>query len=285
MFHSLRSLIPIIVPVFVVSTMLNVGLTQKLSAVLDYLKDWGFVFRMAVANFVLVPLLAIVILRAAPFEPALKAGLLVFALCAGAPFLIKLTETADHDLALGAATMMLLIVLTVVYVPLALPRFLQGISVNAAGIAHSLVQEMIAPAVVGMVIGWFRPVVARALHLRVAWVATVALYAVMAATLIGYIPNMLMIVGTGAIAASLAIVGGAFGIGFVLGGRSDHLQDVGGLGTAQRNTAAALTIATENFADPNVLVMVTVANLLGLVLLMAIARIISRDNVPRIAAA
>ena len=85
--------------------------------------------------------------------------------------------------------------------------------------------------------------------------------------------------------AGLTIIVGAFGIGYLLGGRGDHLHDVGGLGTAQRNTAAALTIATENFTDPNVLVTVTLANLIGLVVLMLIARIVSRDNVVRIATA
>jgi BASS family bile acid:Na+ symporter len=51
----------------------------------------------------------------------------------------------------------------------------------------------------------------------------------------------------------LVIVGGAFAIGFLLGGREDPLHDVGGLFTAQRNTAAALIIATQSFDDPDVL--------------------------------
>ena len=44
----------------------------------------------------------------------LAAGLLVFSLCAGAPFLIKLTQLAEHHVALGAAVMFLLMVVTVV---------------------------------------------------------------------------------------------------------------------------------------------------------------------------
>jgi BASS family bile acid:Na+ symporter len=50
------------------------------------------------------------------------------------------------------------------------------------------------------------------------------------------------------------------------------------LGTAQRNTAAGLIIATQNFDDPNVLVMLTLANTLGIVMLLLIARALSRDN-------
>ena len=106
-----------IAPVFVICTMLNVGLTQKLSAIAQHLKNWPFVLKMLAANFVFAPLLMIVVLSFAPFDPPLKAGLLIFSLGAGAPFLIKLTQTAEHELSLGAAVMMLLMVVTVVYMP------------------------------------------------------------------------------------------------------------------------------------------------------------------------
>jgi len=77
--------------------MLHVGLTQKPSAIAAHLKDWSFVFKMLLANFVFAPLVMVVILYFAPFDPALKAGLLIFCLGAGAPFLIKLTQTAEHE--------------------------------------------------------------------------------------------------------------------------------------------------------------------------------------------
>ena len=38
-----------------------------------------------------------------------------------------------------------------------------------------------------------------------------------------------------------------------------------GLGTGQRNVAAALVVATQNFADPGVVVMLLVSTLAGLV--------------------
>jgi len=44
-----------------------------------------------------------------------------------------------------------------------------------------------------------------------------------------------------------------------------------GLGTAQRNLAAAMLVAALNFsADPNVLVMVMLIGILGLILLMVV---------------
>lgn len=48
--------------------------------------------------------------------------------------------------------------------------------------------------------------------------------------------------------------------------------------STHRNTAAGLIIATQNFGDPNVLVMLALANMLGLIMLLGIARVLSRDN-------
>jgi BASS family bile acid:Na+ symporter len=73
-------------------------------------------------------------------------------------------------------------------------------------------------------------------------------------------------------------VGASFGLGYLAGAGRDHLEDVGGLGTAQRNTAAGVIVAIQNFSDPNVFVMLTLANILGIVMLLFIARALSRDN-------
>jgi BASS family bile acid:Na+ symporter len=51
-----------------------------------------------------------------------------------------------------------------------------------------------------------------------------------------------------------------------------------GLGTAQRNLAAALVVATANFDDPDVMVMVLVLGLLGLVVLMVTAGELGRRS-------
>jgi len=278
MFQFFRSVVHFAAPIFVVTTMLNVGLTQKLSDITGHLKNYPFVLKMLVANFVVAPLLMIVALHFAPFDPALKAGLLIFSLCAGAPFLIKLTQTAKHDLALGAAVMMLLMVVTVVYTPIVLPLVLSGISVDAWAVAKSLLLQLLLPIAAGMLIVKHLPDLAKKAQPWVAWLGNFAMYVLVGATLVGYLPNIISIVGTGAILVGLMFVAMAFGTGYMMGAGKDHLQDVGGLATAQRNTAAGVIIAVQNFTDPNVLVMLTLANMLGIVMLLLIAKVLSRDN-------
>src|SRR5688572_1746832 len=134
----------------------------------------------------------------APFEPALKAGLLVFSLCAGAPFLIKLTQTAEQELSLGAAVMMLLMVATVAYVPVVLPWILSGLTVDAWAIARTLGLQMLLPIIVGMVAVQLLPAFTHKIQPWVGWTGNITLYVLIGATLIGYGSNMLSIVGTGA---------------------------------------------------------------------------------------
>jgi BASS family bile acid:Na+ symporter len=278
MFEFLRSTVQFIAPIFVISTMLNVGLTQKPSDIAGHLKNGPFVLKMLLVNFIFAPLLMVVALYLAPFDPPLKAGLLIFSLGAGAPFLIKLTQTAEHEVALGAAVMMLLMIVTVGYMPVVLPLVLSGISVDALAIARALLIQMILPIGVGMLAAQLLPALARKAQPWVGWVGNAAMYAMVVATLVGYFPNLLNIVGTGAFLVGLAFVAAAFGLGYLAGGGKDHLQDVGGLGTAQRNTAAGVIVAIQNFSDPNVFVMLTLANILGIVMLLFIARGLSRDN-------
>jgi BASS family bile acid:Na+ symporter len=258
--------------------MLNVGLTQKPSDIVQPLKNWPFVLRMLLANFVFAPLLMIIALHFAPFDPALKAGLLIFSLGAGAPLLIKLTQTAQHEVALGAAVMMLLTVVTVPYMPIVLPLVLSGVSVDAVAVAKSLLVQLLLPIAAGMLLAQFIPGVTRKIQPWIARIGNLALYALIVVTLVGYYPNLLDIIGKGAFLVGLAFVGAAFGLGYLAGAGKDHLEDIGGLGTAQRNTAAGVIVALENFSNPNVLVMLTLANMLGIVMLLFIAKALSRDN-------
>ena len=83
--------------------------------------------------------------------------------------------------------------------------------------------------------------------------------------------SLVGVIGTGAIIAILIFLLVAFILGYFLGGSDKGIRSVLGLGTAQRNLSAAMVVAGQNFADdPNVLVMILVAGLLGLVLLMVI---------------
>ena len=133
------------VVVFVVSSTLGVGLSLTVSQILAPLKNARLVVLSLAANFVLAPLVALGLWRVLGLDEPLGIGLLLCGLAAGAPFLIKLADFAKADLAFAVGLMVLLMVVTMGYLPLALPFFLEGITVNPMKIARSLIVLMLIP--------------------------------------------------------------------------------------------------------------------------------------------
>jgi BASS family bile acid:Na+ symporter len=72
-------------------------------------------------------------------------------------------------------------------------------------------------------------------------------------------------------------------VGWALGGPKRETRPVLGLGTAQRNIAAALVVANQSFDDPNVVVMVVVVAIVGLLILMPLSRALGRQAEARVA--
>lgn len=277
----------IVVIVFAVSSMLSVGLSYDVRTLLAPLRRVRAVFRALVANFILVPLLAVAIERVIPLDPPLALGLCLLAGSAGAPFLVKLAKTARSDLALSAALLLLLVPATVVFLPFYMPlamqhptlRGLTYLPASTMALAAPLLGTMILPVVVGLIV---KAVTARwsaRLAPLMGKLATVTLVLTVVTTFGANLGEVLRIVTTGALPAALALILGAFGIGFLLS-RGDRGM-VLGLATSQRNIAAAMVVASRSFADRNILVMVTASSLIGLIVLFPIAWLVSRRE-PRV---
>lgn len=76
MFAFFQTLSAILVPVFVISAMFNVGLTQRPTKIIEHLRvNWGFFLRMVVTNLIIVPALMVFALEIFEVSPAYSAGL------------------------------------------------------------------------------------------------------------------------------------------------------------------------------------------------------------------
>lgn len=279
MFETFIKISAISLPVFIYLTMFNIGLTQKPKDIIKYLKDKGFALRMLTANFILAPFIMWVMLRIFPLNPYLRLGLTIFSISAGASFLIKLTQQSGHDMALGASTMLKLVLTTVIIVPLLLPLIISQIQIDGGVIARTLFKQMILPIVLGWLTVKLLPNITKNVQPWVAKIGNWALYVLLVATLVGYFPELQKIWGQGAILIGIVFILCASGIGYLLGGNNnkEHLRDIGALATGQRNTAASMIIAAQNFSDhPEVLVIITIVNILGIAMLLIIATFLSK---------
>ncbi len=148
----LSKAVPIAMLAFVVSSMLAMGLSLTVRQIVEPLRNARLVSLALLANFVAMPLGAIGLARLLHLEPGPAAGLLVLGAAAGAPFLPKLASVAKANQAVAVGLMVLLMVLTIGYMPLVLPMLLAGVSVDVARIARSLVLLMLLPLGVGLAV-------------------------------------------------------------------------------------------------------------------------------------
>ena len=114
------------VVVFVVSSTLSVGLGLTVPQILAPLRNGRLVVLSLVANFVLAPLAAIGLARVFGLDEPLGIGLLLVGLAGGAPFLLKLADLAKANMPFAVGLMVVLMVITVGYMPIVLPLLLAG---------------------------------------------------------------------------------------------------------------------------------------------------------------
>jgi BASS family bile acid:Na+ symporter len=268
------------VVVFVISSTLSVGLGLTVPEILAPLRNRRLVGLALLANFVLAPVVAIGLTRVLGLEEPLGVGLLLVGVAGGAPFLLKLADLSRGNMPFAVGLMIVLMVITVGYMPIVLPLALENVAVNPAAIARSLILLMLIPLAIGLALrAWHAPGAAR-VRAFVAPVSSLSMIFVVALTTAGHFGSMLSILGSFGIVAAVCFVAICFGIGWILGGPGPDTRGVLSLGTAQRNTAAALVVAGQNFSDAKVVVMITVVMIVSFAMLMPLARALSRRQEP-----
>jgi bile acid:Na+ symporter, BASS family len=272
----LSTLLNIAVLTFAVTSMLSVGFGHTIREIISPLRHPHGVIRALLANFVLVPLLAFGVARLLSLDRPLEIGLMLISMAAGAPFLVKLTEHAEHDVGLSATLLVLLLPATVVFMPVIVPLVVPSATVNAWSIAMPLLLTMLLPLGIGLFLRERSPAWAETLRPAMGRTSSIALVVLMAATLLVNVRGILNILGTGAIVGALLVISGAFLIGYALGGHDLEVRGVLGLATGQRNISAATVLATQGFDDPAILLMVVISSLVGLALLFPTARVLRR---------
>ena len=115
---------------FVVSSMLAMGAGLTVSQIFEPLRNVRLVVLALLANFVVMPLGALALAKVLGLDEPFGVGLLLLGCAAGAPFLPKLAELAKGNLAFAVGAMVLLMVVTVAYLPIVLPLLLPGVTVH-----------------------------------------------------------------------------------------------------------------------------------------------------------
>jgi BASS family bile acid:Na+ symporter len=256
--------------VFVLGTIASMGLSLTMKQITGPLRDVRFVVIALLANFVVPPILAFILIRVFSLDEPLAVGLLLVSLAAGAPALPKTAVFAKVDTAAATGLMVLLVVATIVVLPIALPLLLTGISVTFWDIASGLVYLILIPLAISLFVRARYPDAAGSAQPLFAQASNISLLILMVLMVVLNFSNVVGLLGSGGLLASLILViltaAGGFLLG-KLGKAGDWLQ---ALGAGQRNIAAAMVVATMNFSNDEV-VMVVVYSLIGMVIIIPLA--------------
>jgi len=257
---------------FVVTSMLAMSLSLSVQQMTQPLKNIRLVILALLANFVLVPALAYAITKVIPLDQSLQIGVILLGTAAGAPFIPKLVQGAKGNVPYAVGLMFLVMVVTIFYLPIILPLLLPGVEVNPWDIAKSLIVTMLIPLVIGMLIKSHSPDVADHWAPVMNKISSLSILIMMVVGLGLNISNILSFIGTLGIGAMVLLIAGSLLIGLLLGGRDPGVRTAMGLSTANRNGAAALLVATQNFSGTDTLPFVLVGVIVMLLVVVPVAK-------------
>jgi predicted Na+-dependent transporter len=277
---ALQWLVKVTLVVFVVSSMLSIGLAVQRAQIVAPLRSPAWILRALVANFVLAPVVALSIGAVLPIDPGYELGLLLLGFAAGAPLLPKLAEAGRADVASATALMVLLMAASVVVMPLALPLFVKGAQVNPWQIAAPLVVLMLAPLALGMAARSLAPRIGARLLPVLTKTSNIGFVAVVLLVCGTNFAALAAVLGSGAIGAALLFVVLLFALAWALGEPHPAGRRLLAYATAGRNVGAALVTAGASAAEPKATIMLIVTGVVGLVSLLAVTTWVRRRAAP-----
>jgi bile acid:Na+ symporter, BASS family len=250
---SLDRLTNLLVTITLIEMMVSIGLRVTFSELARTLGDWRLVTRAAVANYLLVPALAVVLLVTFGAAPMVAAGFLVLAVCPGAPFGPPFAGIARGDVPQAVGLMALLAGSSAVISPLLLNALLPWLGGGAAaridviGIVSALLVTQLLPLLLGLVVRhrWSRTAdrLTNPLEL-VSKILSLAVVALILATQFRTLTDIRL----AGFAGMLILLCGTLLIGWLAGGAKTEGRRTMALTTALRNIGVGLVIVTGNFA-------------------------------------
>jgi BASS family bile acid:Na+ symporter len=246
--------------------MVTIGLGVAVAEVVAIARDWRAVACAGLANYVIVPLVALGLLLLFHAEPLVAAGFLIAAVCPGAPYGPPLTGLAKGNVALAVGLMMLLAGSSALLAPLLLRLLLPfasgdaQVQIDVVKMIGTLLGAQLLPLALGLFLRHRHPALADRLQ-KPGQRLTALLNLVLLATILTAQFDTLIAIHPRAFAGMTAFVAAGLAAGWLLGGPGPADRIAMAMATAVRNVAVTLVIAVASF--PGTLA-VTAATAFGL---------------------
>lgn len=266
---SLDQAISILVAITLFEMMLATGLSVRLVDITGVARDRRLLLRAGLANYVAVPLAAVLLVDLTDADPMAAAGILILAVCPGAPYAPPLTALARGRTATSVGLMVILAGSSVIIAPVLLffllPIMTGGadLHVEPLKLLGVILGTQLLPLCCGLAINHWRPDWAARWLARAVVAGKILNAATLAVILTSQFPQLLDIRPRGAL-AMLILLGLSLGAGWSAGGGTDRDRRTVALTTTIRNVGLGLVIASGTFAGTTAVTAVIVYGLLQL---------------------
>ncbi len=273
--HSLDKIANLLVLILLIEMMMTSGLGVSWSDLAAVVKNGRLVAQAGLANYVLVPLITILLLNLLQAKPLVAVGFLLIAVCPGAPFAPPLTAMAKGNTPIAVGLMLILGASSAIVAPLLLTVLLPFVArgadlkIDSIKIVTTLLMTQLLPLGIGLLVRSRRPQLAERLK-KPASQFTAVLSVVVLVLIITLQYRTLADISWKGFAGICALLLLFLAAGWVVGGRGREIRRAVGLTTAARNVGVALVIATASFPESDAVtavILFAVFQTIGLVLI------------------
>ncbi|HEX4014116.1 MAG TPA: hypothetical protein VHX17_09565 [Candidatus Cybelea sp.] len=233
-----------------ISLTFSAGLEVNFDHLIATLKNVPLLAKALLANFVIVPIFGVLLVRLFALPPEIATGFLLMAIAPGVPFVLNAVRKRGGSLGLAVELAAVLPLLSIVTVPLTARYVLPAAAAAALPIGRfvvTLVLFQLVPLLAGIAIATALPKAAP----RLARIASIAFYITVVFLLIVLAPKLVdgvgAVYGSRGIWAMLSISILAMLTGLALGGPLTENRRVLGMGTTLRNVGLCVLTATTSF--------------------------------------
>lgn len=248
-----KQLVVLVLQISIILTVLGFGLKATVGDLLYVVRRPSLLGRSLLAMLILVPILAVLLVRLFGFRPEVEIALVALSISPIPPLLPKREAKAGGQAAYGLGLMALFGLLSIVVVPASLALLGQAfglpLGMSPSMIAGVMMKMVLIPLAVGVAIRAVAPSVADRLARPVGILATVLLVLGALPLLVVVGPALWGLIGDGTVLAIMMFVIGGLAIGHWLGGPEPGHAVVLALSSACRHPALALAIASANFPE------------------------------------
>jgi BASS family bile acid:Na+ symporter len=242
----------IIAAIMLVSLTFGAGLQVDRDHLKAVLRNVGLLGRALLANFIIVPLLGVLLAKLFRLPPQVATGFLLMAIAPGVPFVLASVRKRGGRLGFAVALAFMLPLLSIVTVPvtaaLVMPTAAKA-DLPMARFVLTLVLFQLLPLLAGIVVGGLAPGSAQRLGrpLQVVFFASaLGLIALLAPELAHGVAS---VYGSNGMWAMLCLALLSMGTGWLLGSPAREDRRVLAIGTTLRNIGLGALIATASFSD------------------------------------